>query len=135
MRACGAHPTPDQFCFIRWLFEFYLLFPILDEFTAVFGNIPAHINTSDRFLYNCVRNTLALSAQKLGLRVSQLPRGARAGATAQIRGSGGLAEDCKTSGGWHSDAYKIYERPDFSVSDRCAAAMHNTLAVDLDMLR
>jgi hypothetical protein len=136
VRACGAHPVTDQFCFIHWLYEFFLMFPIMDALTAIFGNIPPRLNTSARFLYNCFRKTLAITALRLGLRVSQLvPRGARGAATAQIRGSGGLKEDCKTSGGWHSAAYEKYQRSDFAMADRCAAAMHNTTAVDLSLVR
>jgi hypothetical protein len=136
MRACCANPIPGQFCFVSWLYNFFILFPVQDEFTAVFGAIPSRINRSDRFLYTCFRETLRLTAIRLGLRVTQLvPRGARSGATAQIRGSGGTQADCKSSGGWHSDACLLYERPDWSVAVRCAAAMHNTSAVDLDMLQ
>jgi hypothetical protein len=136
VRACGANPIPGQPCFIHWLYEFYLRFPAMDEFTAILGNIPSRINTSDRFLYNCFRRTLAVSAVRLGLRISQLvPRGARGAATAQIKGSGGSKEDCKTSGGWHSKAHEKYERSDFAMSDRCATAMHNSSAVDLNVVR
>jgi hypothetical protein len=136
VRACGANPMPHQFCFVHWLYEFFLIFPIMDSLTAIFGNIPPRINQSERFLYTCFRKTLAVTALRLGLRVSQLvPRGARGAATAQIRGSGGLKEDCKTSGGWHSTAYEKYQRSDFAMADRCAAAMHNTDAVDLSLVR
>lgn len=136
VRACGANPIPGQPCFVHWLYEFFLMFPILDNLTAIFGNIPSRINSSDKFLYTSVRRTLALTAVKLGLRISQLlSPSARGGATAQIKGSGGLKEDCKLSGGWHSDAYEKYQRSDFSMSDRCAAAMHNIHAVDLDVVQ
>jgi hypothetical protein len=112
------------------------MFPAMDHFTAIFGSIPSDICTSDRFLYNCFRKALSVTALRLGLRVSQLvPRGARGAATAQITGSGGLKEDCKTSGGWHSNAYEKYQRSDFAMADRCAAAMHNTSAVDLNVVR
>lgn len=113
MRACG-NPVPGQYC---WLHEFYLLMlPMI----LVIGNIPTSINTSDRFFYNSVR---------------LLPRGARAGATAQIRGSGRFKDDAKASGGWRSKAYEIYERNGFSVSNRFSTAMHNTAAADLEELR
>jgi sulfur transfer complex TusBCD TusB component (DsrH family) len=136
MRACGANPIPGQFCFIHWLYEFFLLFPVLDDRTAIFGSIPADINTSPTFLYDCFRRTLKLSALKLGLRVSQLlPRGARGAASAQIKGSGGSQQDCKLSGGWHSRAFEKYQRSDFAMSDRCAAAMHNIDAVDVNVVR
>jgi hypothetical protein len=136
VRACGANPIPAQFCFIHWLYEFFLMFPVLDAFTAIFGSIPPRLNTSSRFLYDCFRRTLAVTALRLGLRVSQLvPRGARGAATAQINGSGGLKEDCKISGGWHSQAYEKYQRSDFAMADRCAAAMHSVTAVDLNLVR
>lgn len=136
IRACGANPVPGQFCFVQFLYEFYLIYPILDECTAIFGNLPSHVNTSASFLSTCVKRTLALTAIKLGLRVSQLTRrGGRAGATAQIKGSGGLKDDCKTSGGWRSKAHEKYERSDFAMADRCAAAMHNTAAVDINVVR
>jgi hypothetical protein len=136
VRACGANPVPGQFCFIHWLYEFFLIFPAMNQFTAIFGNIPSAFCTSDRFLYNCLRKALSITALRLGLRVSQLvPRGARGAATAQIKGSGGLKEDCKISGGWHSKAYEKYQRSDFAMADRCAAAMHNTSAVDLNVVK
>lgn len=108
----------------------------MNDLTAVFGSLPPSINTSHKFLYDCFRKTLAITALRLGLRVSQLvPRGARGTATAQITGSGGLKEDCKTSRGWHSEAYEKYQRSNFAMADRCAAAMHNANAVDLSLVR
>jgi hypothetical protein len=49
VRACGANPIPGQSCFIHWLYEFFLIFPAIDEFTAVFGSIPSKVNTSNKF--------------------------------------------------------------------------------------
>jgi hypothetical protein len=136
VRVFGANPIPGQSCFIHWLYEFFLMFPAIDEFTAVFGSIPSTVNTSNKFLYNCFRKTLSITAVRLGLHISQLvPRGARGAATAQIKGSEGLKEDCKKSGGWYSRAHEKYERSDFSMADRCAAVMHNINAVDLNVVR
>jgi hypothetical protein len=39
------------------------------------------------------------------------------------------------TGGWRGESYKIYQRPDFSMSDRCAATMHDKKSVDLSLLR
>jgi hypothetical protein len=135
MRACGANPIPGQFCFIHWLYESFsssLFWMIVLLYLAAYQRILIPLRHS----CDCFRRTLKLTALKLGLRVSQLlPRGARGAASAQIKGSGGSQQDCKLSGGWHSRAFEKYQRSDFAMSDRCAAAMHNIDAVDVNVVR
>ena len=136
MRACAANPDLTSPCFIQYLLEFFRKFPPKDEFDALFGALPPPLNSSAQFLYTSVRQILSLTAVQLGVNINQLlPRGLRAGASAHIRGTNGMKDDCKQSGGWHSDAFEIYQRPDFSVSDRCGEAMHNVTAVDNNMVR
>ena len=136
MRACAANPNPNEPCFIHYLFEFFRKFPPQTQYSAIFSSIPPHINSSERFLYNCVRNTMERTAPTLGLQPSQLlPRGLRAGASAHIKASGGLESDCKASGGWKSKAYELYLRPDWIICERNAAAIHNAKIMDMNAIR
>ena len=130
MRACAGNPNYNEPCFIMFLFEFFRRYPPVSAFSSLFSALPTHID-----LYASVNSLLKYTAPLLGLSPSQLlPRGLRAGATAQIRGSGGSDADAKLTGGWRSDAHEAYKRANFAPSDRCATDMHNTRADDLTLL-
>ena len=130
MRACAANPSSSDPCFIQYLFEFFRRYPPSSATSSIFCALPPHID-----LYTAINSLLKHTAPSLGLSPSQLlPRGLRAGATAQIRGSGGSDSDAKLTGGWRSDAHDAYKRANFAPSDRCAASMHNALADDLSLI-
>jgi hypothetical protein len=88
MRACGANPGQTSFVFYTLALWSSPLYPVLDR-TAIFGSIPANINTSPTFLY--VSSYIErITALKLGLRVSPVcyrVRGGQRGYSAQIKGS------------------------------------------------
>ena len=131
MRACAANPDHSKPCFILYLLNFFRLFPCPGPYNAVFAGVPPSIR-----LYALVNSTLKYTARRLGLNPAQLlPRGLRAGASTHIGAAGGTQHDQKLSGGWRSDAYTIYQRPNFAASDRCAAAMHNPDCINLNILR
>ena len=56
-------------------------------------------------------------------------------ASTHVGAGEGTQHDQKLSGGWRSDAYTIYQRPNFAASDCCAAAMRNPDCIDLNILR
>jgi hypothetical protein len=96
MRACAWNPDRSSFCFITYLLDFFRELPSVGPYNAIFAGIPENIH-----LYKFVRQTMEVTAPRLGIKISQLlPRGLRGGASAQIAAYDGTEKDMQRTSGW-----------------------------------
>jgi hypothetical protein len=65
MCACACDPDRSSFCFITYLLDFFREFPSVGPYNAIFAGIPDNID-----LYTSVRQTMEVTAPKLGIKIS-----------------------------------------------------------------